>query len=39
LRRITATPPMNNATITTSGTHARFRSLNTASPARESPTG
>jgi hypothetical protein len=30
LSRITATPPMNSATITTSGIHARERSLNTA---------
>src|SRR5690242_2490497 len=39
LSRTTATPPMINATATTSGTHARLRSVNTVPPDQECPTG
>jgi hypothetical protein len=39
LSRITATPPMISATTTTSGTHARLRSVNTAAPAQDCSMG
>jgi hypothetical protein len=39
LSRKTATLPMMNATTTTSGTHARLRSVNTVSPAQECSMG